>query len=409
MKKNLLLIHLESLSMDIYKLNKHLFPTLSELEKKSILCEKYFSTATSTLMVLGDLFYGGMGQYEQCESLGYIPENYHYESSLFDDLKKRGYYTGIYIYPDGGDRESAEERHLAGFENEMILKRDYQEYLQAFSEGMDKEPFALMACNYISNLTFNSCTEDKEWRSGADNWKNGYNSLDQAVKDLLLMLNEKGKLYSTEIIMYGDHGDDYWTHGFHMGLAHAIEPNSMLIHTPLFIWDSSTSCGMKYWKLINTTDLRSLIYNILLKGGIWEKELGEIQRNFSIARNEYAAQPLRKDSFNKSYSITDGKYLMMVSNDGISLFDIEMDPGCHNNFLRFFTLKDGIIKENEDIFKQNIFHFRYFMNKKEIRLLRQKYYYMRAQLYQEVSNLYIAGNRTIEDMFSEMNFNKINY
>ena len=134
-----------------------------------------------------------------------------------------------------------------------------------------------------------------------------------------------------------------------------------------------------------------------------------VQRKYSLSRNEYAAQPLRKDSFNKAYSITDGKYLMMVSNDGLSLFDIEMDPTCHNNFLRFFVLEDNLIKENDAAIKQNSFHFTNFMNKREIRLLRQKFYHMRAVLYQEMAKLYIVGNRTVEDMVSEMNLNKINY
>ncbi len=409
MKRNLLLIHLESLSMGMYKLNKNLFPTLSEIEKKSILFEKYFSTATSTLMVISDMVYGGLEQYEKCESLDFVPEEYCYSSSLLDDLKQQGYNTGIYTYPTGVDRKSANARHAGGFQNEIFLKNDYREYLKAFSEGMDKEPFALMACNYISNLSINNYTEMGYWRSGADNWKNGYIALDQSVKDLFLLLKERGKLESTEVILYGDHGDDYWTHGFHNGLAHAIEPNNMLTHTPLFIWNSSISCEVKSWKLINTTDLRKLIYNRLMKEANWEAEIDKIRRSFSLARNEYAAQPLRKDSFNKSYSLTDGKYLMMVSNDGLSLFDIEMDSGCHNNFLRFFILKDGILRENEDIFKKNIYHFGYFMNKKQIRMIRQKYYYMRTNLYQKVARLYIAGNRMVEDMLSEMNFDKINY
>ncbi len=39
-----------------------------------------------------------------------------------DDLQNIGYRTGIYVYPDGNNRESAEEKHLAGFHNQMILK-----------------------------------------------------------------------------------------------------------------------------------------------------------------------------------------------------------------------------------------------------------------------------------------------
>ena len=68
LKKNLLLLHLESLNLLNYKMNRDLFPTVSELEKKCKTFENYYSTATSTLMVVGDLLYGGMNLYEGCDS-----------------------------------------------------------------------------------------------------------------------------------------------------------------------------------------------------------------------------------------------------------------------------------------------------------------------------------------------------
>ena len=147
--KNLLIIHLESLNNYNFLLNKYLFPFLNEIETQSVSFKKYFSTATSTLMTIGDLLYGGMDQYETSSSLDDAPEAYLYKSSLMDDLKNIGYYTGIYIYPDGNNRDSAEEKHLAGFQNKMILKNNYEEYLEAFSKGMEKMPFALMALSLI--------------------------------------------------------------------------------------------------------------------------------------------------------------------------------------------------------------------------------------------------------------------
>ena len=119
MKKNLLLVHLESLNVLNYRMNPELFPALREIEKQCMVFDHYYSTATSTLMAIGDLLYGGMKIYEVCDSLDFIPKEYCYSSSLFDDLKEQGYHTGIYIYFDGADHESAEKRHLAGFHNRM--------------------------------------------------------------------------------------------------------------------------------------------------------------------------------------------------------------------------------------------------------------------------------------------------
>lgn len=38
------------------------------------------------------------------------------------------------------------------------------------------------------------------------------------------------------IIAFGDHGDDFWGHGFNGGYTHGIEPYTPLVHTPAFIF-----------------------------------------------------------------------------------------------------------------------------------------------------------------------------
>lgn len=410
MRKNLLLVHLESLNYVNYKVNRHLFPNLHEIEKQCISFEKYFSTATSTLMVIGDLMYGGMEQYEECQNLDFVPTEYVYGSSLFDDLKREGYHTGIYIYPDGGDREGAEKRHVAGFQNEMVLKSDYKEYLNAFEEGMHKEPFALMACNYISNLALNKYADHNKYGFDVMTWESGYRYMDQGVRELMNLLEKQGVLESTVIVFYGDHGDDYWSHGMRGGLTHAIEPGASLIHTPLFVWDSSILEGCSRNDLISTADLRKLIYGLLNDDASLDDVVSTAVKNeYLLSRNEYAAQSIRKESFNKAYSITDGKYLMMVTNNGLALFDIEMDPECHNNFLRFFVLDQGILKENIEKNRQYRFHFGYFWNIRNIRILRQHYNDLRERLYIKVLELYVAGKRSEKDMQEEMRFDLIDY
>lgn len=67
--RNLLLVHLESLNYIVYQANKTIFPTLRYWEQRSLSFCNYFSTATSTMMVLSDLAYGGILQNEPCESL----------------------------------------------------------------------------------------------------------------------------------------------------------------------------------------------------------------------------------------------------------------------------------------------------------------------------------------------------
>lgn len=404
MKKNLLLIHLESLNCLNYKMNDELFPNLKEIEKHCIVFDRYYSTATSTLMVIGDLLYGGMKLYERCESLNDIPEEYCYTSSVFDDLKRQGYETGIYIYPEGGDREGAEARHVAGFENHMELIRKYSDYLDTFKEKMQGSPFALMSCNYISNLALNSYVDINNYGANVNNWEAGFRCMDQHCGNLFLYLQERKLLDQTVILFYGDHGDDYWGHGMHKGLTHAIEPNNLLIHTPLFIWDGNYREEAEHdLRLVQTSDLRDFI-RCLLNG----ESLGKIpKRPYVISRNEYAAQPVRTENFNKAYSVTDGRYFLMVTGKGLSMYDCGMDPACMNNLLRFFVYENGILKENEKSNEGYGFHFRCYWDSREQRIIRQKFYGLYKFLYQEVLELYTAGGQGKDRMLKEMGFDRL--
>jgi len=403
LKKNLLLLHLESLNLLNYKMNPDLFPIIKELEKHCKVFDQYYSTATSTLMVIGDLLYGGMKLYEGCDSLAAVPKEYCYSSSFFDDLREAGYHTGIYIYPDGGDRESAETRHIAGFQSKMELIREYSRYVKVFDHIMDCPPFALMACNYISNLSYANYVDIGSYALDIDYWEAGYHCMDRCCGDLLKLLKNKDLMDNTVIVLYGDHGDDYWSHGAHNGLTHAIEPNNLLIHTPLILWDGVHREEPEYdHRLIQTSDLREMLM-ALLNG----KAIENIpNRQYTISRNEYAAQPVRAESFNKAYSVTDGRYLLMVSSKGLEMYDTKMDPACQNNILRFFIYENGILKSNEKNKEALTFHFFYFWNNRNQRILRQKFYELRDVLYDKVLELYIAGGRNEKQMLDEMKFEK---
>lgn len=407
-KQNLILVHLESLNNILYRMNPSFFPVIRKIEENAVFFPKYFSTATSTLMVLADIFYGGMEQYEQCASLDYVPRNYIYSSSLFDDLKAQGYHTGLFIYPDGGDRESAEKRHIAGFQNEMVLKRDYDEYLASMERLMEQEPFAIAACNYISNLALNSHVElmREDVNTGTRKWQLGYKTLDKSVGDIFRMLEQKNLLDNTTVILYGDHGDDYWGHGLHQGLTHAIEPYSTLIHTPFLIFDKRLDSGERK-ELVSTADIRTIVEGLMQQGN--EGELKLPDRTLAIARNSYAAQPIRNDSFKKAYSITDGKWLMLVSNDGLEMYDIEMDVACMYNILNSFLWNGELLLYNESNREQERFHYRDFMNDAQKRFLRQKFYYLRTQLHKRVKVLYEAAGFAETTMADEMRFDKIRY
>lgn len=402
--KSLMMIHLESLNYQLFMSFPELFVEIHKAKQAGMFFNHYFSTATSTLMVVGDIVYGGKEQYEVCTSLDDIPKAYFYEESLFDELKRKGYKTGLFVYPDGGDRESAEERHIAGFQNEMVLKPDYDEFLSSIDALVTDEPFAVMACNYISNISINRYADKSDIQDGTGRWRMGYECLDRCVGDIMNILREKNRLEDTCVILYGDHGDDLWGHGMHGGLTHAIEPLAALIHTPLIILDRDTGRGLDE-HLVCATDLRGMIYDRMENG----KVVKNIHNKYITARSSYAAQPVRKETFNKAYSITDGKFLMLVSNYGLELYDIEMDFQCCFNFLDLFCMEGELIRYDAKRNEAFRFHYLDFMIDREITRLRQTAYYLRKQLYDDTLCLYETAGRTERDMTQEMDFFKIHY
>ena len=67
-------------------------------------------------------------------------------------------------------------------------------------------------------------------------------------------------------------------------MTHAIEPNALLIHTPMFIYDPDMngSSIIDNDTLISTIDIRKLVMNILQTESDWMSELKKIKREVYI-------------------------------------------------------------------------------------------------------------------------------
>lgn len=405
MDKNVILIHLESVNNLIYRMNPQLFPNIMRLEREGLSFRKYFSTATSTWMVISDLLYGGQDQYEGCHELEEKPEIFCYQAGLFDDLCDRGYRVGVFIYPFF-ELPQLREHRLFGRNMEQKDYDSYNEFHHAYRTVMTgQNQYAILINNSLSNISCHSYAAPGFKRTGMKRWEDGYRSLDDTVGNVFQILKETGQEDNTIVVLYGDHGDDFWGHGYHAGLTHAIEPTAPLIHTPLIIWEKGRYCGKTTDKLICTTDIREMIER-MLQGRFPETYL---EHSFVYARNAFAAQPVREGAFNKSYSITDGKTLLLVSSQGLEMYDIEMDSACNFNMLHMFEMEEDRIVFREEDAAGLRYHFADFMDENQKRYIRQKFYYLRPHLYQYVVQRYQAGKRSEAEMNREMSFNKINH
>lgn len=408
--RNLLLIHLESLNHNIYRLHPELFPTLRQWEEKSVSFSKFFTTATSTFMVISDILYGNMQQYEGCETLETELKEYPIKQSLLDEMKKSGYNAQAIFCPWNKEFDNSQKRHVAGFDVNMTKCEHHEEYLQRIECEIEKEePFILLASNHISNLGYHKVLENGWAESGLERWERGYKFLDDYVKTLLGILVQSGKLENTTIIFYGDHGDDFYSHGNHGGLAHAIEPYAELIHVPMWVYDTRWDEKKVIDDIFDMTDLHQMIKELIFypEKMMSFADLNVKKREYSVARSSYVAQPLREETFNKGYSVTDGKFFMLVTSKGLELYDIRMDEGCHNNLLNYFLYENEILTLNEEKNAGLKFHYRAMFNMNAIRQIRQVFYYYRCVLKREVSSLY--KNARYEDKVHEMNFMEIHY
>lgn len=409
--RNLVLIHLESLNKINYQMNSQLFPTLKRWEQRSLSFSKYYATATSTFMVLSDIAYGGILQNEPSDKLTSRLDKFCYASSFLDDLRDRGYQIGVFGYPANKKEIIAvNQKKFIGYSAKLEDTDLYEEYMSNLEKTMDGEhPFVVWACNFVSNVSYNSFAKMELAESGLARWKVGYEFIDRSTNELLCMLERKGLMEQTTILFYGDHGDDFYSHGKHWGLAHAIEPYDSLIHTPFWIYDSRFKSGEEIDQLLSSTDIRGLIKR-LLELPEHELSISDLQlpeREFAFARSAYARQMVREGSFNKGYCLTDGRFLFMADNRGMGLYQIEMDATCHHNLLDYFMLDGDVLKLNERVYKRLRYHFKSVIDPDALSEIEQVFLKFRKHLLDEVFRLYQYAE--CEERFSEIQFANINY
>lgn len=166
---------------------------------------------------------------------------------------------------------------------------------------------------------------------------------DDAIGVMLTTLERKGLLDNTTIVIYGDHGDDYWTHGFKGGMVHATEPYTQITRTPLAIRDPGLSSGTNE-SLASTIDIAPTCLALL---GIDEMTVFPHTGTNLLARapelvfsQNFTANQADNRNFGifKAFAVTDNTYNLLVSSRGLELYAYHLDPSNHCNLLHFFDI-----------------------------------------------------------------------
>jgi arylsulfatase A-like enzyme len=363
-------------------------------------------------MSIADFLYGTDMTFEKSESY----DELRFESigsSLLEVLRSNGYETTGIGYPplwrdDINDNKvwarNSGDKVFYWFDNYNLFMKKAREEINS------KNNFFLYVCDLRSHVYFK---DDVKWKElcTTDRYYRGYKLLDDTVGDIINILKENGKLENTLIIGFGDHGNEFYTHGFNNGCMHGTRPYIPLINTPMFIYDNSGKSTDN--SVICTTDLKQLILNILkiedcsdvhehtpLSNCYMEHKKHVFSKNLFFRQKE---KPTPAGYLGKGYSLVNEKYILMMTRAGFELYNHKVDYINMYNLLDIFSFdsKGGLVFKDED-YKTAHVHFKMFFTRYELEDMVKNYYEMLQLLLAELeSRLRIIGYECDVDNLEE--------
>ena len=94
--KNLIILHLESLSWQTYNIYKDYLQNLDNIFNNSLLFSNFFSSSTSSMMAIQNILYGNDNGLDHLTDFNTLNEKLKDPSNnLFNILKKKNYMVGF--------------------------------------------------------------------------------------------------------------------------------------------------------------------------------------------------------------------------------------------------------------------------------------------------------------------------
>lgn len=162
--------------------------------------------------------------------------------------------------------------------------------------------------------------------------------MDDTVRDLLGVFEEKDVLRDTVIIMTSDHGDEFGEHG---GISHDGKRYSELIEVPLMIYEPQRQKGLVCDTLVTTLDISPTIVHLfgldpvkafegsslLPLEGYQEKGI------FGEAVDKYKSFETGEEKEVHYYREGDLKIIYRERDDAWELYDLKSDPKETRNLI----------------------------------------------------------------------------
>lgn len=339
--KNLLILHLESISQLTLAIHRQHFPNLDRLLSESLRYENYFSSATSTRMVQTYLFHGNDFELDQFATYSDAVAAGNCEH-LFAILKAHGYHPGLACLNLYHDQVPAKFSVWPRSISIPFGSADPEAVMAELDRKIDERPFAVFFWNLITHIE-HSGVYAYQANSLTHRLQNAYRKADEMIGELLRRLQDKGALADTLIVVYGDHGDDFWGHGFKGGMVHGLEPYANMVWTPLAIWSGGNNAGVDN-RLASTIDIRATCLDML---GIKHhdhfpfagKNLLTNGQSHVYSQNFMANQPDSPQlNIARAIAVYNDTYCLLASSRGLEMFAYRLDPMNRCNLLYFHEL-----------------------------------------------------------------------
>lgn len=355
--KNLLLIHLESLSQMAFWQYAPEMPVLFRLMQKSLSFSRFYAASTSSVMSMSDLLHGDSSELDHLavfprsrgllrgkaanlmrvlHDAGYASYGVQYGSFCLGDAPNS--FWGVWPEICGSFRQppNREEMH-----REL---RDFLEKTRAAGQ-----PFALYFWNMNTHLRDDDPLEPPA-QAYHERFQSGSRLLDRSVKRLLEELENLDLLKDTLILAVGDHGDDLFRHGLYRGRSHIIDPYATVCWCPAFLHGGGIKPGLSR-RLVSMVDWQPTLLRILFPERPPERlatpfsggDIFTTKRSLAFSQSMFALQLERSDpgkAISKSYAVTDGDYRLMVSSPvlpedsgGLEFFAEQCDYDNSRNLL----------------------------------------------------------------------------
>jgi len=381
--KNLVVLHLESLSHYIFNQEKKNLKGISDLMSRSVVFEHFFSSATSSLMAMTDFLYGNDDELENSISFDAFNKPVKKQENLFDLLGDRKYRVAGFGYPKIW-RDDVNKYKLFSESGERFEYMDnYEDFISQVKEFMiteSEEPFAVYIWDILSHLYYSDAEKDKG-ENFFERRSIGYSSIDRTVRHVVSILEQYGLMENTIIVGFGDHGDELWNHALNSGFCHAIEPYTSIIWTPAFIYQSEEISRVES-NIVSLIDLKNTILGMLgeqdrLSNDFAGIDITKRENKYVYSRNLFVNQPDRENVENapglkKAFSITNDYYHLIHTGYGLEMYAYKVDPENHSNLLSFFDMDRGELKFNNR--GATHVHFRKVMQPDQIEHIKKNYY-----------------------------------